>query len=56
MRNSDGHYVIKQKEIPGHILEKKDLENNYLLLSKFKKLVIINEIFWEKEGFFLDLL
>lgn len=55
-KNSDWHYVIKQKELKWHILTKKDLEKNYLLLSKFKKLVIINEIMWEKENVFLDLL
>ncbi|MCD5380354.1 hypothetical protein LR004_00345 [Candidatus Gracilibacteria bacterium] len=56
IKNSDGHFLIKQKEIVGHMLTKQDLAENYLLLSKFKKLVIINEIFWEKEGVFLDLL
>ena len=55
-KNSDWHYVIKQKELKWHILTKKDLEKNHLLLSKFKKLVIINEIMWEKENVFLDLL
>ncbi|MDQ7009379.1 MAG: hypothetical protein Q9M94_03760 [Candidatus Gracilibacteria bacterium] len=55
-KNSDGHYIIKQKEIKGRILSKKDLAENYLLLSQFKKLIIINEIFWKKEGVYLDLL
>ena len=56
IKNSDWHFLIKQKEIVWHMLTKQDLAENYLLLSKFKKLVIINEIFWEKEGVFLDLL
>jgi hypothetical protein len=32
------------------------LEENELLREKFKKLILINEIFWEKEHVFLDLL
>jgi|GEM_PF-1303726 len=32
------------------------LEENHHLLMKFKKLVIINEVMWEKEGFCLDIL
>jgi hypothetical protein len=56
LKNSDWHYIIKQKKIEGSILEKKDLENNYLLLSQFKKIIIINEIFWKNEGVYLDLL
>ena len=56
MQNTDWHFVIKQKMLCGNILTKKDLQNNYLLLSKFKKLVIINEVMWEAEWCFLDLL
>jgi len=56
MQNSDWHYIIKQKEINWKILSKKDLAENYLLLSQFKKLIIINEIFWKKEWVYLDLL
>jgi len=56
LKNSDWHYIIKQKEIKWKILSKKDLAENYLLLSQFKKLIIINEIFWKKEGVYLDLL
>lgn len=56
IQNTDWHFIIKQKALPGKILTRQDLQNNYLLLSKFKKLIIINEIFWKKEGVFLDLL
>lgn len=56
IQNTDWHFLIKQKQIEWHMLTKKDLSKNYLLLSKFKKLVIINEIFWAKEWVFLDLL
>ena len=56
MKNTDWHYIIKQKEIKWKILSKKDLAENYLLLSQFKKLIIINEIFWKKEWMYLDLL
>lgn len=56
IQNTDGHYIIKQKMLCGNILTKKDLQKNYLLLSQFKKLIIINEILWEKEKVFLDLL
>jgi hypothetical protein len=55
-KNIDWHYIIKQKEIKWRILSKKDLAENYLLLSQFKKLIIINEIFWKKEWVYLDLL
>lgn len=56
MKNDDWHYIIKQKAIEWTILSMQDLEENYLLRSKFRKLVIINEIMWEKEWVFLDLL
>ncbi len=56
VQNTDWHYIIKQKMLCWNILTRKDLKNNYLLLSKFQKLIIINEIFWEKEWVFLDLL
>ncbi len=56
IKNSDWHYIIKQKVIKWNILTKKDLQDNYVLLSKFKKLIIINEIMFEKEWVFLDLL
>lgn len=55
-KNTDWHYAIKQKELKWHILTKRDLGENYLLLSQFKKLIIINEIFWKKEWVYLDLL
>lgn len=50
------NYVIKQRKIEGHMLTKHDLDQNPKLLSKFKRLIIANEIMWEKEGVFLDLL
>lgn len=50
------HYVIKQKTIKGEKLTRKHMENNPKLLSKFKRLIIANEIMWLKEGVFLDLL
>ncbi|NUJ97655.1 hypothetical protein HGA92_02595 [Candidatus Gracilibacteria bacterium] len=56
IQDNDGHYIIKQKEIAGEKLTKKMLEENHHLLMKFKKLVIINEVMWEKEGFCLDIL
>ncbi len=56
IEDRDWHYIIKQKEIFGEKLTKKILEENHHLLGKFKKLVIINEIMWEKEGFCLDIL
>lgn len=56
IQDNDGHYIIKQKEIAWEKLTKKMLEENHHLLMKFKKLVIINEVMWEKEGFCLDIL
>jgi hypothetical protein len=50
------HYIMKQKSIPGEMLSKKNLKNNPKLLSKFKRLVIANELMWVKEWVFLDLL
>lgn len=55
-RDSDGHYVIEQKIICGEKLSKKTLKKSPELLSKFKRLVIANEIMWMKEWVFLDLL
>jgi hypothetical protein len=40
---------MKQKSIPGEMLSKKNLKNNPKLLSKFKRLVIANELMWVKE-------
>lgn len=50
------HYIIKQENIPGEKLTKKLLENNPKLLSKFKRLIIANELMWTKQWVFLDLL
>lgn len=51
-----GHYIIEQKKIPGEKLTKNLLESSPELLSKFKRLVIANEIMWMQEWVFLDLL
>ena len=56
LKNTDGHYIIKQKEIHGEKLNRKHLEENVHLLGKFRKLIIINEIIWEKEWVCLDIL
>jgi tRNA A-37 threonylcarbamoyl transferase component Bud32 len=50
------HYIIKQESISGEKLTRNLLENNPKLLSKFKRLIIANEIMWLKEWVFLDLL
>lgn len=55
-KEKSGHYVMKQKSIAWEKLTKKLLEENPMLLSKFKRLIIANEIMWLKEGVFLDLL
>lgn len=56
LKQQNGHYIIKQDQISGEKLTKKILENSPKLLSKFKRLVIANEVMWRKEGVFLDLL
>jgi len=56
LKQKDGNYIIKQKSISGEKLTKKLMEHNPTLLSKFKRLVIANEIMWMKEWVFLDLL
>lgn len=56
IKNTDSHYIIKQKAINGEKLTKKMLEKRPILYAKFKKLILINEIMWEKENFFLDIL
>ena len=56
LRDKKWHYVIKQKSINGKKLTKKILKNNPTILSKFKRLIIANEIMRRKEGVFLDLL
>jgi hypothetical protein len=56
IQNTDGHYIIKQKEVWGKKVTKEMLEQDPILYSKFKKLILINEIMWEKEHFFLDIL
>ncbi len=56
LKDNDGNYVIKQKEILGKQITKKQLESNPMLLSKFSRIIIANEIMWKEEWFFLDLL
>ncbi len=56
IENTDGHYLIKQKALKWEKLTKALLEENPILYSKFKKLILINEIMWEHENFFLDIL
>ena len=56
IKDLNWHYIIKQKEVQWKKLTRKMLENNPRLTAKFRKLIIINEIFWEKEKVFLDLL
>ncbi len=56
LKDSSWHYIIKQKNIVGEKLTKKHLNNNPKLLSKFKRLIIANEIMWLQQGVFLDLL
>lgn len=51
-----GHYVIKQSKIEGEKLTRKHMRNNPKLLSKFRRLIIANELMWEQEWVFLDLL
>lgn len=55
-RDERNHYVIKQRSISGEKLTKKHLRENPKLLSKFRRLIIANEIMWQQEGVFLDLL
>lgn len=53
-RNWD--YIVKQKNISWEKLSKKILEQNPKLISKFWRLVIANELMWQQEWVFLDLL
>ena len=50
------NYIIKQVCINWQKLSRKHLEESPKLLSKFKRLIIANEIMWLKEWVFLDLL
>lgn len=50
------HYVIEQKKIAWEKLTRKILEHSPELLSKFRRLIIANEIMRTQEGVFLDLL
>lgn len=54
--HDEKHYIIKQVCIDGEKLTRKHLEASPKLLSKFKRLIIANEIMWLKEWVFLDLL
>jgi len=56
LKDTNGHYIIKQKTIPWEKLTKSHMEHNPKLLSKFKRLIIANEVMWKREGVFLDLL
>jgi len=56
LKDSDKNYIIKQENIDWKKLSYKDMEKNPKLLSKFRRLIIANELMWIKEGVFLDLL
>jgi len=56
LRDSDKNYIIKQENIEWKKLTYKDMEQNPKLLSKFRRLIIANELMWLKEWVFLDLL
>ena len=56
LRQDDWHYIIKQANISWEKLSLKIMKDNPKLISKFKRFIIANELMWEKEGFFLDLL
>lgn len=49
-------YIIKQASVDGEKLTKALLEKKPRLLSKFKRLIIANEVMRMEEGVFLDLL
>jgi len=51
-----GHYVIQQKIVCWEKLSKKMLESSPELLSKFKRLIIANEVMRSQKWVFLDLL
>ncbi|NDK09847.1 hypothetical protein GW846_03650 [Candidatus Gracilibacteria bacterium] len=55
--DSEGHFVIDQVKVEGgKELTRDMMDNNPELLSRFKRLVIANEVMWQNEGVFLDLL
>ncbi len=56
LKDKQKNYVIKQKNINGEKLTKEHLENDPKLLSKFKRLIIANEVMWLRKWVFLDLL
>ncbi len=56
LKEESGHYIMKQKSIPWKKLSKQILKEKPKLLSKFKRLIIANEIMWLQNGVFLDLL
>lgn len=56
LRDTNGHYIIKQKSIQWEKLTYKHMESNPKLLSKFRRLIIANEVMWQNECVFLDLL
>jgi len=56
LKDRDKNYIIKQENIDGYKLSYKDMEENPKLLSKFRRLIIANELMWKKQWVFLDLL
>lgn len=54
--DNTGHYIIQQSKVQGEKLTKKHMRESPKLLSKFRRLVIANELMWESEEVFLDLL
>jgi len=56
LKDTNGHYIIKQQTIEWEKLTYKHMQNNPKLLSKFRRLIIANEVMWKNEWVFLDLL
>ena len=56
LKDSNAHYIIKQEKIHGEKLTKHHLKKNPKLISKFARIIIANELMWEQQWFFLDIL
>ena len=52
----EGNYILKQKEIKGELISKKDLDENPVLRGKFEWLMHQSEKMWKEKWYFLDIL
>lgn len=56
IKDHDGNYILKQKEVDGELISKHLLHSNPTLKKNFETLMAQSEKMWREKGLFLDIL